>query len=84
MSDKTLKYGDVEVNQKKFHAFKQPVTLNLVGIDKIVISNKFKHSDQGFKYFVGYKDDNIIRPLCIVLLQMSGYINYFDIRHKIL
>ena len=33
---------------------------------------------KGFKYFIGYREDNIIRPLCIVLPQMSGYIKYFD------
>ena len=36
------------------------------------------HSDNGSKYFIGYKDDNIIRPLCIILPQMSGFIKYFD------
>ena len=45
----------------------------------MVVSDKFKYSDNGSKYFIGYLDDyNIITPLCIVLPQMSGYINYFD------
>ena len=39
--------------------------------------DKFEHSDKGVKYFIGYKDDNI-RPLCIILPQMSWYIIYFD------
>ena len=62
--------------------FMLPIALNLVDINKIVISDKFKHSDKGFKYFVGYTDDNIIGPLCIVLPQISGYIKYFDIDGK--
>ena len=78
ISDNTLKFGDVEVNKKIFHTFDQPITLNLADIDKIVIPDKFKHSDKDFKYFFCYKDDNIIKPLCIVLLQMSEYIKYFD------
>lgn len=36
------------------------------------------NSDKGFKYFVGFRDDDIIRPLCIVLPQTSGFIKYFD------
>ena len=36
------------------------------------------HRDKGFKYFVSYKDDNVVRPLCITLSQMSGYIKYFE------
>ena len=77
MSGKTLKFGDVEVNKKEFHASKQLFALNLVDKDKIVISDKFKYSENCSKYFNDYKDD-IIRPLCIVLSQMSRYIKYFD------
>ena len=47
-------------------------------IIKIVVSDKFEHSEKGFKYSIGYKDDNIVGPLCIILPQMSGYIKYFD------
>ena len=49
-----------------------------VNVDQIVTSGKFKHSDEGFKYFIGYKKDEIIRPLCIILPQMNGYIKYFE------
>ena len=51
----------------------------LLNTSKIVISDKLKHSDNGFKFFIGYlHDDNVTKPLCIILLQMSGYIKYFD------
>ena len=49
-----------------------------VNVDQIVISDKFKNSDEGFKYFIGYQDDEIVKPLCIILPQMSGYIKYFE------
>ena len=50
-----------------------------VNIDQIVVSDKFKHSDEGFKYFIGYQEDKIVMyyPLCVILPQMSGYIKYF-------
>ena len=57
MSGKTLKLDNIKVNKKEFHASKQAIDLNLVDIKKIVISYKFKHSNNGFKCFVGYKDD---------------------------
>ena len=41
------------------------------------------HSDKGYKYFIGYKPDNIIRPLPIILPQISGYINCFDNNRKV-
>ena len=80
MSEQTLKFGDIVVNKKEFHASKQAIALNLVNTNKIVVSNKFKHSDDGSKYFIGYlhDDDDVIRPLYIILPQMSGYIKYFD------
>ena len=30
------------------------------------------------KYFIGYNDDDIIRPLCIKLPQMTGCVKHFD------
>ena len=72
MGEETLKFGHVKINEKKFHAFKEAITLNLVDIDKIVISDKFKHNYNGSKYFIGYTDENIRRPLCIVLPQING------------
>ena len=31
-----------------------------------------------FRYFIGYNDNNIIRPLYLFISQMPGYINKFD------
>ena len=43
----------------------------------MVLSDKVKHSDDAFKYFIGHKEGEIVKPLCIILPQMSGYIKYF-------
>ena len=53
-----------------------------VNIVQIVISGKFKHSGEGFKYFIGYQEGEIVKPLCSILPQMSGYIKYFENRGK--
>ena len=42
------------------------------------MSDKFKHSNGGFKYFIGYKESEIVKPLRIILPQMTGYIKYFE------
>ena len=78
ISEMTLKFDNIVVNRKEFHNSKQPINLDLVNVDQIVISNKFKHSDDGFKHFIGYKEDEIVKPLCIILSRMSGYIKYFE------
>ena len=63
---------------RKNFTFLSKLALKLVDVDQILVSDKFKHRDAGFRYFIGYKDDNIVRPSCIVSSQMSGYIKYFD------
>ena len=73
----SLKFDEIKIDKKEFHKSKKPTVLNLVDTNKIVISDKFNQTDDGFKYFIGYQEDNIIRPLCIILPQMSGYIKYF-------
>ena len=77
MSEKTLKFNNIRVNKKEFHKSKQPIDLMSVNVDQIVVSEKFKHNDEGFKYFIGYQEGEIVKPLCIILPQMSGYIKYF-------
>ena len=78
MSKKTLKFDYIVVNKKEFHKSKQPTDLHLVNVDQIVISDKLKQNDDGIKYFIGYKEDDIVRPVCIILPQMSGYIKYVE------
>ena len=78
MSEKTLKFDNIRVNKKEFHKSKQPIDLDLVIIDQIVVSDKFKHSDDGFEYFISYKEGEIVKPFCIILPQISGYMKYFE------
>ena len=78
MSEKTLKFDNIRVNKKEFHKSKQPIDLDLVNVDQIGVSDKCKHSDGGLKYFIGYKEGKIVKPLCIILHQMTGYIKYFE------
>ena len=78
MSEKTLKFNNIKLNKKEFHKSKEPVDLLSVDLDQIVVSNKFKHNDKGFKHFIGYLKGEIIKPLCIILPQMSRYIKHFE------
>ena len=78
MSEKTLNFNNVRVSKKEFHKSKQPINLDLIKVDQIVISDKFKQSDDYFRYFFSYKEDGIVKPLCIILPQMNGYIKYLE------
>ena len=78
MSKKTLKSNNIKVNKKEFYKSKEPIDLMSVNVDQIIVSDKFKHSDEGFKYFISYQEGEIFKPLCLILPQMSGYIKYFE------
>ena len=78
---KTLKFNNIRVNKNEFHKSKQPIDLMSVNADKFIwqiISDKFKHNNESFKYFIGSQDGEIVKPLCIILPQMRRYIKYFE------
>ena len=57
---------------------KEPIDLMSVNIDQIVVSDKFNNNNNGSRYFIGYQEGENVKPLCIILLQMSRYIKYFE------
>ena len=78
MSEKTLKFNDIILNKKESHRSKEPIDLFSVNVDQKVVSDKFNHNNKVFKHFNGYQKGKIVKPLCITLPQMSGYIKYFE------
>ena len=78
MSSRKIKFGDKEVDKKKFYSSKQAISLDSVDLSKIVVSNKWKINDATYKYLCGYLNDDVIQPLCVILPQINGHIKYFD------
>ena len=78
MSKQTLKFNDIEVNKKDFYALKKAILLSSANTKNIVVSCRVKHNDDSCKYFIGYSNNDVIRPLCIILPQVSGYIQYLE------
>ena len=46
MSEKTLKFNNIKINKKEFHKSKKAIDLDSIITDKIVVSDKFKHSEE--------------------------------------
>ena len=57
---------------------KKAIDLMSVSVNKIVVSDKFNCNEDCFKYFIGYPKGKIVRPLCLILHQMNGYMKYFE------
>ena len=69
---------------KKFRKalFLKNKTINTIeknGVNNILVSKKEACGNKNsFKYFIGYNDNDTIRPLCIKLPQMTGYTKKFN------
>ena len=87
---KNLDFGNDAINKRKlhkhkhtFHKCKQLINVNKVDIGWIVISNKDSYGNKdSFEYFIGYKSDIGVLPLCIKHLQLNRYAKYFDIDNE--
>ena len=64
--------------KKKFYSSKKAILLDSIDLSKIVVSSKWKLNDITYKHFCGYLNNDVIKPLCIILPQMNGYIKYFE------
>ena len=64
--------------KKKFYSSKEAILLDSIDLSKIVVSSKWKLNDTTYKYICGYLNNDVIKPLCVILPQMNGYIKYFD------
>ena len=50
-----------------------------IDVNKILVSEKETYGKyNSYKYFIGYNDNDVIRPLYFFLSQTTGYINKFD------
>ena len=71
MSTKNINSDDKK-NQKKW-------ILNDIDINKILVSKKEPHGTKNaLKYFIGYNDNDVIRPLCVRIPQMTGHVKKFN------
>ena len=63
---------DTEIEKYKFHQHKNPILIERIDINKIVVSNKASFGKKDFRYFIGYKDAEK-KALCIFLLTISAH-----------
>ena len=79
MSGKSINFDDKKINKSSFYKNKKLFSLNDIDFNKILVSKKESYGTKNsLKYFIGYNDDDVIRPLYILLPQMIGYVKQFD------
>ena len=78
MSSQKINFGDKKVDKKEFYSSEKAILLDSVDLSKIIVSSRWKLNHTTYKYFCGYLNNDVIKPLCVILPQMNGYIKYFD------
>ena len=83
MNGKSINFDDKKINKSIFYKNKKIFNIHDIDVNKILVSKEELYGTKNsFKYFIGYNDDDIIKPLCIKLPQMIGYVKIFDNNNK--
>ena len=84
MNEKSINFEDKKINKSNFYKNKKLFKTEDIDINNILVSNMESYGTKNsLKYFTGYNGDDFIRPLCIKLPQMIGYIKSFDSKKTI-
>ena len=80
MNRKNINFDNKNITKSNFYN-KNKNIFNIYDIDinEILVSKKEQYGKyDSFKYFIGYNDNDAIRPLYLFISQTTGYINKFE------
>ena len=79
MSRSSINFNNEKIKKSDFYKNKKIFNIDNIDVNKILVSKKETYGKyNSFKYFIGYNDNNVIKPLYLELSQMIGYINKFN------
>ena len=80
MSTNVINFSDKKIKKSDFYNKNKKIFyINDIDINKILVSKKETYGKyNSFKYFIGYNDNDVIRPLHLFISHTTGYINQFD------
>ena len=80
MSGENINFDDKKIKRSEFYKNKNVTRIDDIDVNKILVSKKEPYgTENSFKYFVGYNDNDVIRPLRVRLPQITGYARRFDV-----
>ena len=81
MSGKSVNFGD---KKKWLLQNKKVFQIDNIDVNKILVSKEeLCDTQSSFKYFIRYNDNDINRPLCVKLPQMTGYAKKFELNSTV-
>ena len=79
MSGRNINFDDKKIKRSSFYRNKKINNIQDIDVNNILVSEKEPYGTKNsHKYFIGYNDNDNIRPLCIRLPQMTGYARKFN------
>ena len=80
MDGKNINFDNKNIKKRDFYNKNKKIfNIDDIDVNKILVSKKEQYGKySSFKYFVGYNDNDVIRPLYLFISQMAGYINKFE------
>ena len=79
MSRKNINFGDKKIKKSDFYENKKVTKIEDIEVNKILVPKKEPYGTKNsFRYFIGYNNNDVIRPLCIKLPQMTSYVRKFE------
>ena len=68
ISRKNVNFGDKKTKISDFYKNKKVTKIDDIDVNKILVSKEEPYGTKNsFKCFIGYNDNDVIRPLCIKL-----------------
>ena len=68
MDGKDVNFGDKKMKKSDFYKNKKENKIDDIDVNKILVSKEEPYGTKNsFKYFIGYDDNDVSRPLCMKL-----------------
>ena len=78
MSRSSINFNNEKIRKSDFYKNKI-FNIDDIDVNKILVSKKEPYGkNNSLIYFIGYNDNDVIRPLCLRLPQMTDYAKNFD------
>ena len=79
MSRSSISFNNEKIKKSDFYKNKKIFNIDNFAVKKMLVSKTETYGKYiSFKCFIGYNDNDVIRPLYLFLSQTTGYINKFD------
>ena len=80
MKGNSINFDNKNIEKSDFYNKNKKIfNIDDIDVNKILVSKKEQYGKyNSFKYFIGYNDNNVIRPLYLFISQIIEYINKFD------